>query len=137
MAKVGASLSGKSQSTVLLPLFLRAACSGGGSPPSAGTPLGDPVKLQSLETTKVAESAEFVGTLEPENRLIWRPETDGRVIRFWILGRGFEEVSSGIGSALDFGLTPRINPREQSYANGLARRSMQLVFHSHDARAQL
>ncbi len=89
MGKVGASLSGKSQSTVLLPLFLRAACSGGGSPPSAGTPLGDPVKLQSLETTKVEESAELVGTLEAENRLIWRLETDGRVIRFWILDVGF------------------------------------------------
>jgi hypothetical protein len=87
MAKVGASLSGKSQSTVLLPLFLRAACSGGGAPPSAGTPKGDPVKLQSLETIKVEESSEFVGTLETENRLIWRPETNVESFDFgfWIL----------------------------------------------------
>jgi hypothetical protein len=88
MAKVGASLSGKSQSTVLLPLFLRAACNVGSPPVSAGSPKGVSVKLQSLETTTVEESSELVGTLEAEKRLIWRPETNGRVIRFWILDFG-------------------------------------------------
>ncbi len=83
MAKVTAPLFGRSLSTVLLILFA-AACSKGGPPPGAGKPQGVPVKLQKVQTSTVEESDEFVGTLEADNRVVLRPEADGRVVQIFV-----------------------------------------------------
>jgi RND family efflux transporter MFP subunit len=85
MAKVGAKLPGKPLSRGLLILFLTGACSRGGPPPGAGKPpAGVPVKLQSVETSTVEESSEFVGSLEAQNRVVLRPETDGRINQVFV-----------------------------------------------------
>lgn len=89
MAKLAASLSSKSLSSVLLLLFLTGACSSGKAPPNGEKPQGVPVKLQNVETSTVEESSEFVGTLEANNRVVLRPEVDGRVVQIF--------VSSGSG----------------------------------------
>lgn len=46
---------------------------------SQATVTAVPVKLQVLETSSVADSSEFVGTLESAERVDLRPETQGRV----------------------------------------------------------
>jgi RND family efflux transporter MFP subunit len=84
MAKLSVPLSGKSVSTVLLILFFIGACSKGEPPPAAGQPQGVPVKLQNVETSTVEESTEFVGTLEADNRVVVRPEADGRVVEIFV-----------------------------------------------------
>jgi RND family efflux transporter MFP subunit len=84
MAKLAASLSSKSLSLVLLLLFLTGACSSGKAPPNGGKPQGVPVKLQKVETSTVEESSEFVGTLEADNRVVVRPEADGRVVQILV-----------------------------------------------------
>jgi multidrug efflux pump subunit AcrA (membrane-fusion protein) len=83
MAKLAASLS-SNLSSVLLLLFLTGACSSGTAPPNGGKPQGVPVKLQKLETSTVEESSEFVGTLEADNRVVLRPEVDGRVVQIFV-----------------------------------------------------
>ncbi len=85
MAKVGALLSsGKLLSTVYLLLFLTGACSRGGTPPEAGPPPGVSVKLATVESSMVEQSTEFVGSLEAENRVVLRPETEGRVSQIFV-----------------------------------------------------
>ncbi len=85
MAKVGAKLPGKPVTTALLILFLTGACSRGGPPPGAGKPPPEVlVKLQSVETSTVEESSEFVGSLEAQNRVVLRPETDGRINQVFV-----------------------------------------------------
>jgi RND family efflux transporter MFP subunit len=42
------------------------------------------VKLQSVETSTVEESSEFVGSLEAQNRVVLRPETDGRINQVFV-----------------------------------------------------
>ncbi|MBW4648406.1 MAG: efflux RND transporter periplasmic adaptor subunit [Kastovskya adunca ATA6-11-RM4] len=84
MIKVGALPSGKSLGATLFLLILTSACSRGEPPLGAGAPQGVPVKLASVETTTVEESSEFVGTLEAEQSVVLRPETDGRVSRIYV-----------------------------------------------------
>ncbi len=85
MAKVGAKLPGKPVTTALLILFLTGACSRGGPPPGAGKPPPEvPVKLQSVETSTVEESSKFVSSLEAQNRVVLRPETDGRINQVFV-----------------------------------------------------
>jgi RND family efflux transporter MFP subunit len=42
------------------------------------------VKLQKVQTSTVEESDEFVGTLEADNRVVLRPEADGRVVQIFV-----------------------------------------------------
>ncbi|MBD1805754.1 efflux RND transporter periplasmic adaptor subunit [Microcoleus sp. FACHB-SPT15] len=86
MAKLGASLSGKSLGIVLLLLFLTGACSRGDAPPGAagGAPPGVPVKLQEVETGTIEESTEIVGSLEADRSVILRPVIEGRVTQIFV-----------------------------------------------------
>lgn len=95
MAKVGASLPGKSLSTVLLIFVLTAACSRSGPPPGAGKPPGGgvPVKLQNVETSAVEESSEFVGTLQAAKIVVVKTEADGKISQ--IMAREGSSVAVG------------------------------------------
>jgi RND family efflux transporter MFP subunit len=84
MAKLGASLSGKSLGIVLLLLFLSGACSRGEAPPGAGAPQGVPVKLQEVETGTLEESTEIVGSLEADRSVVLRPVIEGRVTQIFV-----------------------------------------------------
>ncbi|NEO27119.1 MAG: efflux RND transporter periplasmic adaptor subunit [Kamptonema sp. SIO4C4] len=55
----------------------------GGSPPQQRGQGNVPVSLQEVETSIVAESSEFVGTLEAAQRVILRPEIEGRVVNIF------------------------------------------------------
>ncbi|WP_448572605.1 efflux RND transporter periplasmic adaptor subunit [Trichothermofontia sp.] len=55
--------------------------SGCGGQTQAVAPAAVPVKLQVVKSGNVADSSEFVGTLESKRRVILRPETNGRIIR--------------------------------------------------------
>jgi len=79
MAKIAAPLSGQLLVTALLVSLLTGACSRGEPPAGAQEPQAVPVKLQSVETSTVEESSEFVGSLEAEQRVVLRPETEGRI----------------------------------------------------------
>lgn len=84
MAKVGALLSGKSLITILLLGFVTSACSRGTPPPNAGKPQTVPVKLQTVATSPVEDSSEFVGNLEAATRVDLKPETEGRVSQIFV-----------------------------------------------------
>lgn len=61
----------------LLLAMILVACQGQGTQGSA--PAAVPVKLQVLQSSAVAESSEFVGTLESAEKVDLRPETQGRI----------------------------------------------------------
>lgn len=50
----------------------------------AGKPKGVPVKLATVETTSIAETSEFVGSLEAQRTVQLRPEIDGRVTQIFV-----------------------------------------------------
>lgn len=61
--------------------------------PQASTATAVPVKLQVVETSAVAESSEFVGTLESAEKVDVRPETQGQVAE--VLVRPGQRVTAG------------------------------------------
>ncbi|MDB9312672.1 biotin/lipoyl-binding protein, partial [Spirulina sp. CS-785/01] len=61
---------------------LVAGC-GGGPPQGRGQPGPVPVSLQEIEIRMVEESSEFVGNLEAAQRVILRPEIEGRVVNIF------------------------------------------------------
>lgn len=83
MAKFSVRLSGQSLITVLLLCSIASACSRGKPPQTAGPP-GVPVKLQNVETSTVEDSSEFVGSLEAANRIVLKPEIEGRVTQILV-----------------------------------------------------
>jgi RND family efflux transporter MFP subunit len=84
MAKISVRLSSQSLITVLLLCAIASACSRGKPPQSAGPPPGVLVKLQRVETTTVEDSSEFVGSLEAANRVVLKPEVEGRVTQILV-----------------------------------------------------
>lgn len=84
MAKVGALLSSKSLITILILGLVTSACSRGTPPPNAGKPQTVPVKLQTVATSPVEDSSEFVGNLEAATRVDLKPETEGRVSQIFV-----------------------------------------------------
>ncbi|WP_448560920.1 hypothetical protein [Trichothermofontia sp.] len=55
--------------------------SGCGGQTQVVAPAAVPVKLQVVKSGNVADTSEFVGTLESKRRVILRPETNGRIVR--------------------------------------------------------
>lgn len=62
-------------------LSLSLLTSGCGGETQAGAPPPIPVKLQAVKAGTVADTSEFVGTLESQRRVILRPEANGRIVR--------------------------------------------------------
>lgn len=71
------------QSCLLLGSLLSVSLltSGCGGETQAGAPPPIPVKLQTVKAGNVADTSEFVGTLESQRRVILRPEANGRIVR--------------------------------------------------------
>lgn len=63
----------------LLGLLLSTSLVSCGGNPRGAAPQAVPVKLQVLQTSTVARSSEFVGTLESARQVDLRPETQGRI----------------------------------------------------------
>lgn len=84
MAKVSVRRSGQSLITVLLLCSIASACSRGKPPQTAEPPPGVLVKLQRVETSTVEDSSEFVGSLEAANRVVLKPEVEGRVTQILV-----------------------------------------------------
>ncbi|GAB4199421.1 MAG: efflux RND transporter periplasmic adaptor subunit [Coleofasciculaceae cyanobacterium] len=84
MAKVSVRRSSQSLITVLLLCAIASACSRGKPPQGAGPPPGVLVKLQRVETSTVEDSSEFVGSLEAANRVVLKPEVEGRVTQILV-----------------------------------------------------
>lgn len=68
-----------------------ASCQGNSTQASA--PPAVPVKLQTLQSSAVTESSEFVGTLEAAQRVDLRPETQGRIVN--VLAQAGDRVTAG------------------------------------------
>ncbi|PPS41255.1 efflux RND transporter periplasmic adaptor subunit [Chroococcidiopsis sp. TS-821] len=60
---------------------------------AAGQPQGIPVRLETLETTTVENTTDFLGSLESQRAVVLRPEVTGRVSR--ILVSPGDRVSAG------------------------------------------
>lgn len=84
MAKVGALLFSKSLITILLLGLVTSACSRETPSPNAGKPQTVPVKLQTVATSPVEDSSEFLGNLEAATRVDLKPETEGRVSQIFV-----------------------------------------------------
>ncbi|MEO8890928.1 MAG: efflux RND transporter periplasmic adaptor subunit [Coleofasciculaceae cyanobacterium] len=84
MAEVGVSLRKKYLNPVVLLLFLISACSSGAPQSGAKKPSAVPVKLQTVEQTTLLDTTEQLGSLEAENRVDLRPETEGRVNEIFV-----------------------------------------------------
>lgn len=70
-------------SAALLLSVVTGACQG--RPPGMqGGPPPMPVELQTVQTSTVLETSEFVGALEAEDRVVLRPEADGRVVEIFV-----------------------------------------------------
>ncbi len=65
----------------------------GAEGPAAGQMQGIPVKLETLETTTVENTTDFIGSLESQRAVTLRPEVTGRVSR--ILVDSGDRVSAG------------------------------------------
>ncbi len=70
-----------------------AGAPGGGAAPAAGKPRGIPVKLAPAEVGNVAETSEFVGTLEAEKAVELQSEVEGRLSQIYV--RAGDRVGQG------------------------------------------
>lgn len=70
-------------SAALLLSVAAGACRGG-PPGMQGGPPPMPVELQTVQSSTVLETSEFVGALEAEERVVLRPEADGRVVEIFV-----------------------------------------------------
>ncbi|WP_297088093.1 efflux RND transporter periplasmic adaptor subunit [Thermoleptolyngbya sp. C42_A2020_037] len=70
-------------SAALLLSVAAGACQGG-PPGMQGGPPPMPVELQTVQASTVVETSEFVGALEAEDRVVLRPEADGRVVEIFV-----------------------------------------------------
>jgi len=70
-------------SAALLLSVVTGACRGG-PPGMQGGPPPMPVELQTVQASTVLETSEFVGVLEAEDRVVLRPEADGRVVEIFV-----------------------------------------------------
>jgi len=69
------------------------------APPAAAQRQGSqamPVKLQKLETRTLIDSSQFVGTLEAKERVLLRPETEGRISEILVESGDRVEVGTPI-----------------------------------------
>ncbi|GAB4474152.1 MAG: efflux RND transporter periplasmic adaptor subunit [Elainellaceae cyanobacterium] len=70
-------------SAALLLSVVAGSCQGG-PPVMQGGPPPMPVELQTVQSSTVQETSEFVGALEAEDRVVLRPEIDGRVVQVFV-----------------------------------------------------
>ena len=84
MVKISLPLSGRLLSAVLLLSVLTSGCRGGPSV-VAGEPPPIPVELQPVESGDLVESSEFVGTLEAQERVLLKPEIQGRIAQILVV----------------------------------------------------
>ena len=115
MLKDNTLLTTKLLGTVLLASILTSACSKGDEPPAtASAPPAMAVKLQVLESSQVEDGSEFVGSLEALERVVLRPEIEGRIT----------EISVSNGTRVRKG-TPIVQLRpdqtQAQYASAIAR----------------
>lgn len=61
---------------------LTSAC--GGPPPQMMAPQAVPVQVQAVQPSALAESSEFIGALEAEQRVTLRPEVAGRISQIFV-----------------------------------------------------
>ncbi len=85
MLKVNTKRATKLLGTVLLASVLTSGCKGGENSATASGPPPTPVKLQVLESSQVEDSTEFVGSLEALQRVVLRPEIEGRIVEIPVL----------------------------------------------------
>lgn len=115
MLKNNTLLTTKLLGTVLLASVLTSACSKGDKPPATATaPPAMAVKLQVLESSQVENRSEFVGSLEALERVVLKPEIEGRIA----------EISVSNGDRVRKG-TPIVQLRpdqtQAQYASAIAR----------------
>lgn len=75
-------------------LLLVTACSESKPPGAATSTPAVSVKLKTIESANVEDSSEFVGTLEAKERVILRPQIEGRVVK--VLAKDGDRVKSGL-----------------------------------------
>lgn len=114
MLKINTLLTTKLLGTVLLASVLTSGCKGGEDSATASGPPPVPVKLQVLSSRQVEDSSEFVGSLEALERVVLRPEIEGRIV----------EIPVSNGSRVSKG-TPIVQLRpddtQAEYASAVAR----------------
>lgn len=81
-------------STAVIVCLLSSACSRNEDPTLANSPPPVPVKLQTLQSSMLEDSSEFVGTLEAKQVVTLRPQIDGRVSR--ISASDGQQVKAGM-----------------------------------------
>lgn len=93
MLKINTLLTTKLLGTVLLASVLTSGCKGSEDSAEASGPPPVSVKLQVLESSQVEDSSEFVGSLEALERVVLRPEIEGRITEIRVSNG--DRVSSG------------------------------------------
>lgn len=116
MVEISASFPGKLFRTALVLSLLASGCGRSDPPEGSGPPQGTPVRLQSVETDAIEASSEFVGTLDAEQSVVLRPETDGRVSEIFVasgedvaLGAPIVQLSPDQGQAQLGSATANVN----------------------------
>jgi len=79
-------------STAILVSFLTTACGGGNNQQARG-PQAVPVKLETLETAKLIESTDYVGSLEAVQRVTLAPRISGRILQ--VFAQNGDQVTAG------------------------------------------
>lgn len=92
MEKVSTPISKKIIGAALLLSFITTACGGGNNQKAAG-PQAVPVKLATLETAKLIESTNFVGSLEAVQRVTLAPRISGRILQ--VFAQNGDKVTVG------------------------------------------
>ena len=86
----------------LLVSGLATGCKGKDPSASAGSPPPAAVKIQTVQSNKVEDSSEFVGTLEAQSRVTLQPQTQGRIDGIFVAsGDRVEEGSPIFSLSLD------------------------------------
>ena len=84
MAKVNLPFSSRWRSVALLLSVLISGC-GKGPSVEAGAPPPIPVALQTVGSSDLQDSSEFVGTLEAQDRVLLKPEIQGRIVEVLVV----------------------------------------------------
>jgi RND family efflux transporter MFP subunit len=81
-------------SSLIFASFLATACSESQPPQATTSAPPVSVRLKTIESATVEDSSEFVGTLQAKERVVLRPQIEGRVVK--VLAKDGDRVKSGV-----------------------------------------
>ncbi len=127
MINVKVLRAGRLAGTALLVSLLAGAC-GGGAPSAPQGPPAMLVQLQTVKSSSLLDTSEFVGALEAQAKVTLSPEVDGRVVQIFVkpgdvvkVGTPIAQLRSGKTQASASGAVADVNAARAALNTNAAR----------------